>query len=80
MTPRECAMTIDRIMLAFAGTVVLPALLLAVLRELYGVGLASNTQVLDAVTLAVQATNDHANAVLDEALAALELAYAVGEL
>lgn len=49
-------------------------------RELYGVGLASNTQVLDAVTLEVEATNNHDNAVLDEALAGTELAYAVGEL
>lgn len=49
-------------------------------RELYGVGLASNTQVLDAVTLEVEATNNHDNAVLDEALAGIELAYAVGAL
>ena len=49
-------------------------------RELYGVGLASNTQVLDAVTLEVAATNNHDNAVLDEALAGIELAYAVGAL
>lgn len=49
-------------------------------RELYGTGLASNTQVLDAVTLEVAATNNHDNAVLDEALAGIELAYAVGTL
>jgi outer membrane protein len=53
---------------------------LRISRELYAVGLASNTQVLDAVTLEVQATNNHDNAVLDQALAALELAYAVGAL
>ncbi len=49
-------------------------------RELYGVGLASNTQVLDAVTLETAATNNHDNAVLDEALAGIQLAYAVGAL
>jgi outer membrane protein len=53
---------------------------LRISRELYGVGLASNTQVLDAVTLEIQATNNHDNAVLDEALAGIELAYAVGAL
>lgn len=53
---------------------------LRISRELYGVGLASNTQVLDAVTLDVQATNNHDDAVLDEALAGIELAYAVGSL
>ena len=53
---------------------------LRISRELYGVGLASNTQVLDAVTLDVQAANNHDNAVLDEALASIELAYAVGGL
>ncbi len=53
---------------------------LRISRELYGVGLASNTQVLDAVTLEIQATNNHDNAVLDEALADVEVAYAVGAL
>jgi outer membrane protein len=53
---------------------------LRISRELYGVGLASNTQVLDAVTLEVQATDNHDDAVLDEALAGIELAYAVGAL
>ncbi|MGA7540849.1 MAG: TolC family protein [Steroidobacteraceae bacterium] len=53
---------------------------LRISRELYGVGLASNTQVLDAVTLEVQATNNHDDAVLDEGLAGIELAYAVGAL
>ena len=49
-------------------------------RELYGVGLATNTQVLDAVSLQVQAINNRDNAVLDEALSRLRLARAVGEL
>lgn len=53
---------------------------LRISRELYGVGLASNTQVLDAVTLQIEATNNHDNAVLDEALSNIELAYAVGSL
>lgn len=53
---------------------------LRISRELYSVGLASNTQVLDAVALEVQATNNHDNAVLDEALAGIELNYAVGAL
>lgn len=53
---------------------------LRISRELYGVGLASNTQVLDAVTLEIQATNNHDNAVLDEALTGIELTYAVGAL
>lgn len=49
-------------------------------RELYSVGLATNTQVLDAVTLQVQAVNNRDNAVLDEALARLRLARAAGDL
>ncbi|HXR20319.1 MAG TPA: TolC family protein [Steroidobacteraceae bacterium] len=49
-------------------------------RELYGAGLASNTQVLDAVTLQVSAVNNRDNAVLDESLSQLRLAYAVGAL
>lgn len=49
-------------------------------RELYRVGLASNTQVLEAVTLQIQATDNHDSAVPDEALAGVELAYAVGAL
>lgn len=53
---------------------------LRISRELYGVGLASNTQVLDAVTLDIQANNNHDNAVLDEALAEIEIDYAVGAL
>ena len=53
---------------------------LRISRELYGVGLASNTQVLDAVTLQIQAADNHDNAVLDEGLAGIELAYATGSL
>ena len=49
-------------------------------RELYGGGLGTNTQVLDAVTLQITATNNHHNAVLDEALALLSLERAVGRL
>jgi outer membrane protein len=49
-------------------------------RELYGAGLATNTQVLDAVALQVSAINNRDNAVLDESLSRLRLARAVGEL
>lgn len=49
-------------------------------RELYGGGLGTNTQVLDAVALEVAAANNHDNAVLDEALALLALERAVGKL
>lgn len=49
-------------------------------RELYGVGLATNTQVLDAVVLQVNAVNNRDNAVLDEGLSKLRLARAVGDL
>jgi outer membrane protein TolC len=49
-------------------------------RELYGADLGTNTQVLDAVTLQITATNNHDDAVLDESLALLRLAHAVGEL
>lgn len=49
-------------------------------RELYGTGLATNTQVLDAVTLLVEATNNRDNATLDESLAVLRLARAVEAL
>lgn len=49
-------------------------------RELYGGELGTNTQVLDAVTLQIAATNNHDNAVLDEALALLTLERAVGRL
>jgi outer membrane protein TolC len=49
-------------------------------RELYGAGLATNTQVLDAVALQVAAANNRDDAILDESLAHLELERAVGEL
>jgi outer membrane protein TolC len=49
-------------------------------RELYGAGLGTNTQVLDAVTLQISALNNHDNAVLDESLSMLRLARAVGAL
>jgi outer membrane protein len=49
-------------------------------RELYGAGLATNTQVLDAVSLQVGAVNNRDNAALDESLALLRLSYAVGTL
>jgi len=49
-------------------------------RELYGVGLATNTQVLDAVSLEVNAVSNRDNASLDESLALLRLSYAVGAL
>ena len=47
-------------------------------RELYGAGLATNTQVLDAVALQVNAVNNRDNAVLDESLSQLRLARASG--
>ncbi len=49
-------------------------------RELYSADLATNTQVLDAVTLRIRAVNNRDNAVLDEALARIQLEYAVGSL
>lgn len=49
-------------------------------RELYDAGLATNTQVLDAVSLQVNAINNRDNAALDESLALLRLEYAVGQL
>ena len=53
---------------------------LRISRELYGAGLASNTQVLEAVALSTRAAQNHDDAVLDEALAKIMLAYAVGAL
>lgn len=50
---------------------------LRITRELYGTGLGTNTQVLDAVTLQLEAANNHENAVLDHAFAVLALARAV---
>lgn len=49
-------------------------------RGLYGVGLATHTRVLDAVTLQIDAVNNRDNAVLDESLSRLRLPRAVGEL
>jgi outer membrane protein TolC len=49
-------------------------------RELYAADLGTNTQVLDAVALQVTATNNHDDAVLDESLALVRLAHAVGAL
>ncbi len=49
-------------------------------RELYGAGMGTNTQVLEAVALRVDSVNNHDNALLDEALSELELARAVGSL
>jgi len=49
-------------------------------RELYGAELATNTQVLDAVSLEVNARSNRDNATLDESLALLRLSYAVGAL
>ncbi|HYL00674.1 MAG TPA: TolC family protein [Steroidobacteraceae bacterium] len=49
-------------------------------RELYGAGLATNTQVLDAVSLEVNAVGNRDDAALDESLATLRLSYAAGTL
>ena len=49
-------------------------------RELYSAGLASNTQVLDAVALALNASNNRDDAVLDAEFAKLRLARATGSL
>jgi outer membrane protein TolC len=49
-------------------------------RELYAADLGTNTQVLDAVVLQITATNNHDDAVLDESLALVRLAHAVGAL
>lgn len=48
-------------------------------RELYGVGLGTNTQVLEAVALWTNASSNRDNAVLDESLSRLRLARAVGD-
>jgi outer membrane protein TolC len=53
---------------------------LRISRELYGTGLGTNTQVLDAVALQITATNNRDNAALDETLALYRLAYASGRL
>lgn len=49
-------------------------------RELYGAGLVTNTQVLDAVTLQIRATTNRDNARLDGSLALIRLEYAIGSL
>lgn len=49
-------------------------------RELYGADLATNTQVLDAVALQIQAVTNRDDALLDEALSCLRLERAVGDL
>lgn len=49
-------------------------------RELYGAGLATNTQVLDAVTLHINAINNRDNATLDELLSEIRLEHAIGAL
>lgn len=49
-------------------------------RELYGVGLATNTVVLDAEALRLSAVSNHDNALLDVALGNLRLRRAIGEL
>jgi len=49
-------------------------------RELYGADLGTNTQVLEAVSLRTSAVTNRDNAILDEALAQLQLARAVGAL
>lgn len=49
-------------------------------RELYGAGLATNTQVLNAVALQVTAANNRDNAALDEVLALYRLSHATGAL
>lgn len=53
---------------------------LRISRELYDTGLATNTQVLDAITLQVNAVNNRDNALLDVSLSSLRLAHAVGSL
>jgi len=53
---------------------------LRIARERYGAGLGTQTQLLQAETLRVQALTNRDNAVLDAALARLRLARAVGSL
>jgi len=53
---------------------------LRIARERYGAGLGTQTQLLEAETLRVQARSNRDNAVLDAALARLRLARAVGSL
>jgi len=49
-------------------------------RELYGSGLATNTQVLDAVALQIDAVSNRDNAALDESLSVLRLSRAIAGL
>lgn len=49
-------------------------------RELYGVSMGTNTQVLDAVALQDTAINNHDSATLDASLTLLALAHAIGAL
>jgi outer membrane protein TolC len=53
---------------------------LRIARERYGAGLGTQTQLLEAETLRVQALNNRDNATLDAALARLRLARAAGSL
>ena len=53
---------------------------LRIARERYGAGLGTQTQLLEAETLRVQALTNRDNAVLDASLARLRLARAVGSL
>lgn len=53
---------------------------LRISRELYGAGLVTHTQVLDAIALRVAAVNNRDDAQFDAELARLRLARAVGEL
>ncbi len=53
---------------------------LRIARERYGAGLGTQTQLLEAESLRVQALRNRDNAVLDAGLARLRLARAVGQL
>ncbi len=53
---------------------------LRITRELYGAGLATNTQVLDAISLRIGAANNSDDAQFDADLARLRLARAIGSL
>ena len=53
---------------------------LRISRELYGAGLVTHTQVLDAIALRVVAANNRDDAQFDAELARLRLARAIGEL
>ncbi|MCC6170395.1 MAG: TolC family protein [Gammaproteobacteria bacterium] len=53
---------------------------LRISRELYGAGLVTHTQVLDAIALRITAVNDRDDAEYDAGLARLRLQWTVGEL